>query len=78
MSNDISALETRIAGLKAKIAQREAQQSLGVSEGQHGGRSNRFLESHRKELHDLALNYITLKCSGHGWDPIHVIETYRG
>lgn len=74
--NEIANLETRMAGLKELIARRESQQDNAPSEGVYKDPS-KFLAAHRKELHDLALNLVVLKCSGNGWDPLEVIERMK-
>jgi hypothetical protein len=76
-ANEIANLELRIEQLKQKVAQRERQQTDGMSEGQHGGRAVGFLDSLRKELHEAALSYLNLKCQTGAWNPVTLINIAR-
>jgi hypothetical protein len=69
LSTELAEAETRVRGLKQKIALRQSQQTLGMSEGVAFGRSDQFITALYAELHKAAAVVVSLK-----YDPVVVIE----
>lgn len=72
----LARLQSEIQGLIATIARRESQQSNAPSHGQTSN-PERFISSARAQLKLLALDFVTLKCSGLGWDPVALFLHYK-
>lgn len=70
---DIQALETRIAGLKELIARRKSQIGCQQHEGSFSDTS-KHIAAAEQLLHDAAVDLITCRCHGGGWDPLDIVE----
>lgn len=72
----LARLQSEIEGLRATIARRESQQGNAPSAGQTSN-PERFIASARAQLQLLALDFVTLKCCGLGWDPLELYLHYK-
>jgi hypothetical protein len=67
ISNDLAAAEVRVKELTAKIALRESQRELSMSEGVAHGHADQHITNLRTELHKAAAIVVTK------FDPLGVI-----
>jgi hypothetical protein len=83
IQGQLQVMDTRITGLRELIARRQAQSgAVDTFEKDCAGHAVRNNETHifaaQKELRDVALEYVRLKCVVGHWDPSEVIERMKG
>lgn len=74
MNTALEELQTRIEGLSALIDRRVSQASIVDAPRAHARYTSPHIAAACKELHDLTVDFITLKIQRGDWDPVAVMN----